>query len=150
MRLLRLFFFLIKKTCITKNRVSSVTTLFFQKFCFSLRISYKELIWCTNHPNVHIHTFVKCWSFIWGRFFPVSIFKTKNQLKFCHKTCWKEQPFIFTDYLMNHLSQTSVLFNYVTIECLEINWLCKHMKRSEAAKQRFLTELSKTQFSLWV
>ena len=39
-----------------------------------LRNSYKELIWCINHPNVHIHTFRKGWSFIWGYFCPVSIF----------------------------------------------------------------------------
>ena len=35
----------------------------------------------------------------------------KNQLKFCRKTCWKEQPFIFTVSLMNHIFQLSVLFN---------------------------------------
>ena len=28
--------------------------------------------------------------------------RNKNRLKFCRKTCWKEQPFIFTFYLMNH------------------------------------------------
>ena len=52
-----------------------VTILFFRKFCFILRTFYKELIWCTNHPNVHIHTFQKRWSFVWGCFFPVSILK---------------------------------------------------------------------------
>ena len=35
----------------------------------------------------------------------------KNQLKFCLKACWKEQPFVFTIHLMNQLFQTSVLFN---------------------------------------
>ena len=50
---------------ITKNGVLSVTTLFFWKFCFSLRTSYIELISCTNSPNVHIRTFCKRWSFIW-------------------------------------------------------------------------------------
>ena len=29
--------------------------------------------------------------------------KTKNQLKFCRKVCWKEQSFIFPVYLMNHI-----------------------------------------------
>ena len=33
------------------------------------------MIWCTNRPNVHIHTFWKCWNFIWGCFFPVNIIK---------------------------------------------------------------------------
>ena len=50
---------------ITKNGVLPVTTLFFWKFCFSLRTSYKELICCTNNPNAHICTFCKRWSFIW-------------------------------------------------------------------------------------
>ena len=58
---------------ITKNGVLPVTTFFFWKFCFSLRTSHKELIWCTNYPNVHIPTFCKRWSFIWHCFFPVSI-----------------------------------------------------------------------------
>ena len=37
--------------------------------------------------------------------------KDKNQPKLCCKTCWKEQPFIFTVYLMNHIFQTSVPFS---------------------------------------
>ena len=52
-----------------------VTTLFFWKFCFSLRTSYKGLIWCANDPNAHIYNFRKHWSFIWQYFFPVSILK---------------------------------------------------------------------------
>ena len=59
----------------TKNEDLAVTTLFFRKFCFSLRTSYIELIRGTNHPNSHIHTFRKRWSFILGCFFPVIIFK---------------------------------------------------------------------------
>ena len=31
----------------------------FSKDLFSLRAAYKNLIWRTNHPNVHIHTFRK-------------------------------------------------------------------------------------------
>ena len=42
----------------TKNGVLPLTTLFFKKFCFSLRTSYKELIWCTSDPNARICTFV--------------------------------------------------------------------------------------------
>ena len=60
---------------ITKNGVLAVTTLFFGKFCFSLWISYKELIWYTNQPNIDIYTFEKHWGFIWECFFPVSILK---------------------------------------------------------------------------
>ena len=58
---------------ITKNGVLPVTTLFFWKFCFGLRTSYKELNWCTNYPNAHIPTFCKHWSFIWRCFFLESI-----------------------------------------------------------------------------
>ena len=64
---------------ITKNGFLPVSTIFFQKFCFSLRTTYKVLIWFTRHPNVHIHTFWKRWSFIWVCFFPVSILKTTFQ-----------------------------------------------------------------------
>ena len=59
----------VQKGPIPKNKVLTVTTLFFfWKLCFSLRVSYKQMIWCTNHPNVHIHTFHKHWCFIEGAF----------------------------------------------------------------------------------
>ena len=51
----------------------------FSIFCFSLRTLHKELIWCTNHPNVHIQTFWKHWNFISDWFFPVSILKKRLQ-----------------------------------------------------------------------
>ena len=59
-----------------QNAVLPVPTFFFWKFCFSTRTCYKALIWSTNYPNVHIHTFPKRWSFIWGCFFPENILKT--------------------------------------------------------------------------
>ena len=59
----------------TKSTVLPANALFFWKFCFSLRTSYKELIWCTKDLNAHIGTFCKRWSFIWRCFFPVSILK---------------------------------------------------------------------------
>ena len=34
---------------IIENQVLPETTLFFWRFCFSLRTSYKELIWCTSY-----------------------------------------------------------------------------------------------------
>ena len=58
---------------IKKNGVLPVITLFFWKFCFSLRAFYIELICCTNNPKIDIGTFWKCWSFIWRCFFPMSI-----------------------------------------------------------------------------
>ena len=53
---------------ITKNGVLTVTTLCFWKFCFSLRTSYKELIWCANYQNVHIYTFCKAGVLFEGTF----------------------------------------------------------------------------------
>ena len=43
---------------------------------------------------------------------------------------------------------------FMTIECIEINWFCKHRKKVRS-RQAFIStnsciELSKTQFSLWV
>ena len=64
-----------------------VTTSFFWKFYFSLRTSYKDMFWCTNNVDVHIHTFRKHWSFIWRWFFPVSILKMINRRLFIHKFC---------------------------------------------------------------
>ena len=58
-----------------KNGVLPTTTLFFWKFRFSLRTSYKELSWYTKHPNVHTQNFQTRWSFIWDCFFPLSILK---------------------------------------------------------------------------
>ena len=45
----------------TKERIFASNCFIFLKFCFSLRTSYKELIWCNN--------------FIWRCFFPMSILK---------------------------------------------------------------------------
>ena len=50
---------------IAKDGVLSVTTSLFWKFCFILRTSFKELIWCTNWPNAHIRTFCMRCSLIW-------------------------------------------------------------------------------------
>ena len=58
-----------------KERSFASNYFLFWKFCFSLRTSYKELIWCTNNPNAHIRTSCKRWSFIWRCFFSVSIVK---------------------------------------------------------------------------
>ena len=49
------------------------------RFCFSLRTSYKELIWCSNDPNAHIATFCKHWRFMWRCYFLVSILKCSQK-----------------------------------------------------------------------
>ena len=53
-----------------KEQSLPVTTLFFWKFCFNLRTSYKELICCTKNPNVHICTFCKRMEFYLTVLFP--------------------------------------------------------------------------------
>ena len=60
---------------ITNNGVLPVTSLFFRKFCFSLKTFYKEVIWCTNYPNAYICSFCKHCSFICRCFFQVNILK---------------------------------------------------------------------------
>ena len=44
---------------------SLASNYLFLKFTFSLRTSYKELIWCTNDSDVDIGNFCKRWCFIW-------------------------------------------------------------------------------------
>ena len=69
-----------------KSAVLPATTLFFWKFCFSLKTLYKELTWWTNHPNLHIHNFWKCWTLILGCFFLVSILKSSFFMAMIHQT----------------------------------------------------------------
>ena len=48
---------------------------------------------------------------------------------------------------MNHIFQTFVLI----MECIKLNWLCKHIKRSEAANQPFLYWIEcNNSLSLWL
>ena len=94
---------------ITKNGVLPVATLFLWKFCFLLTTSYKELIWCTNEPNAHIHTFCKRWSFAWRCFFPVSILKfpqfTASRMYWeKYRYEWKTCNLICTQYLTRECS----------------------------------------------
>ena len=71
--MLRQIEWLLQNGPITKSGVLPVTTSFFWKIFSSCRTSWKELIWCSNHPNVHIHIFRKRWSLILRCYFPVSI-----------------------------------------------------------------------------
>ena len=76
-----------RKWNITKNRVVLPVIFFFEdfstsfffrqviffwKFCLSSEPCIKSCFWCTNYPNVPVHTFQKRFGFIWGCFFPVS------------------------------------------------------------------------------
>ena len=47
-----------------KNGVGTLANLFFRKIKVSFKTSYKELIYCINYPNIHIHTFHKRLNFI--------------------------------------------------------------------------------------
>ena len=85
----------------------------FLKICFSFRTSWKELIWCTNDPNLHIRIFRKRWSLILGCFFPVSIpnlgFKPKFQ---CSKRAiipYKRQNYLllWLDKIRKNLAKKS-------------------------------------------
>ena len=62
----------------------------------------------------------------------------------------KEVAVPFSIYLMNHFFQISVLFNNVTMECIELNRLCKHMKKVRNSQTsisiNFCTGMSKIQF----
>ena len=60
---------------ITKSGVLSVTALFFGEISFQFKSLLTKLIWCTNYPKLHIHTFRKRWSFIWAFFIPVATLK---------------------------------------------------------------------------
>ena len=74
----------------------------------------------------------------------------KNQLKFCRKTCWKEQPFIFCLFDKPPFSNICSFWNG-TMKSVELNWLCKHMKNVRSSQASIsinsFTELSKMQFS---
>ena len=82
----------------------------FWKFCFSLRTSYKDLVWFTNNPNTHIRTFCKRWSFTWRYFFPVSILKKKcseNMQQFYRRAPTRQGDFnkVTLQIYWNHTSK---------------------------------------------
>ena len=96
------------------KRVLPVTTSFSWKFCFSLRTSYQELIWCTNKQKVHIHTFCKHWSFIWRCFAAVSVLKTWKQKKEIRsKPRWK--------------SESGCDFYFLLLQKLMLSSNCEHL-----------------------
>ena len=64
-----------------KERSFASNYVNFLKFCFILRTSYKELIWCTNNPNADICPFCERWSFIWRWFSLWVSLRRKTTLK---------------------------------------------------------------------
>ena len=67
-----------------KERSFASNYFIFTKSFFSVKISYKELIWCTNYSGVYIHISRKLWSFIWECSFHMNILKTTWYLNFVH------------------------------------------------------------------
>ena len=53
----------LSKTNFNSNRIGSTKWTYHKEWRF---VTHKELIWCTNHPHVHIHIFRRRCSFIWG------------------------------------------------------------------------------------
>ena len=66
-----------------------VLPLFFWKLKWSIRTSYKEAL--TNYTNVHIHTFLKRLSFIWGWVFHVSSLKMNVFIVYYMGSKWHEK-----------------------------------------------------------
>ena len=66
----------------------------------------------------------------------------QKPIKFCRKSYWKKQQFIFTVYLMNHVTSDVCTI----VELKELNWV-NIWKTSEAANLvfQFCTEFSKEQ-----
>ena len=115
-------------------QIKNSTPVFWKRFSFSRKSVSKLKCWNRSKFSLIIikkHADLSDWGLFWKSL--VSFFRTtyvlsvgfkmkplrksvfqcldKNQPKFCPKTCWKEQPFIFTVYLMNRVFQTSLLFN---------------------------------------
>ena len=132
----------------------------FQKICLKVKVFEKiqNFHWlsCKNLPISQMkgHHFQKdLWSFCWKAFSsrkPFSSVKTKTNPNFCRKTCWKEQPFIFTVYLIKHIFLRYVLLIRV-MACIELNWLYKNIKKVGSSQAVILVlNWVKHGFSLWV
>ena len=70
-------------------------SVFFWNVCFSLRTCYEEIVWCTNHPNLHIYAFRRSCSFIWG--------------------CRSSRPEVFCEKVFLEISQDSQENTYARV-----------------------------------
>ena len=73
-------------------------SVFFWNVCFSLRTCYEEIVWCTNHPNLHIYAFRRSCSFIWG--------------------CRSSRPEVFCEKVFLEISQDSQENTYARVSFL--------------------------------
>ena len=83
-----------------KGRCFASNYFIFWKFYFSLRTSCKELIWCTNDPNVHIHPCREQWNFIFESASP--LWASLNNINFNYR-----------NYLIKLLNSKFDLSNFV-------------------------------------
>ena len=89
--------------------------------------------------------YLYCW--LWTYFTPCS----SNSIVYFEQVnaCW--EAFIFTVCLMNHIFQTSVLLIRVAECIIELNWLCKHIKKVRSCQPAiFVLNWIKHSFSLWI
>ena len=56
-----------------RSSANNYFDFFFSKILFQLKNLSKELVWRSNDPSVHIHSFGKRWSFLCWCFFSLSI-----------------------------------------------------------------------------
>ena len=99
---------------ITNNRLLQVTTLLLWEYCFSLRISYKELIRCTDSPNVQLHSFRKDRSFVWVFFFFVNILSMNVFILF--NSTNQEYSFIHINAVIRR--EVIILFTVNKFQCV--------------------------------
>ena len=95
----------------SKSHIVLLLTTFFWKFYFSLWTSYKELIWCSNAPDVNISIFCRHWSCTWRFFFPVSVIKHNNlqRLIFSRNNYFRSKPFFNSCYFNKIFVYLSVI-----------------------------------------
>ena len=136
----------------TKKRFSSFfkKVFIFQKICFKVKVLAMISTW--KHVDLSnggliwkslVRVFRRTYALSVGfetKPLRKSVFqcKDKNQPKFCRKTYWKVQPFIFTVYLMNHIFQTSVLLICDNGKYKRTYCLCKHIKKVRSSQPAIL------------
>ena len=102
------------------------TSFIFLKILFQFKTCFKELISCTNNPNVHIRIFCKSWSFILRCFFPLSILKGISVAEKLAQT-WEYVFKNFTKFTEKHLCQ-SLCYNKV-VDLIRLYWKTLLKKR---------------------
>ena len=90
-----------------RDRSFASNYFIFWKFCFSLGTPFKELIWRTNYPNIHIQTFCICWSFIWRCFFTKSYL---DDMVICVISTFFNLVFILVNKTLNIMNSSDRIY----------------------------------------